>query len=150
MSFIDPFNSWSLVHFAGSLLLTLTLGSLNIHMTPFFSGGLVFGSGMGWELVADGRFRNDPRGGDYYDLMWDLGGVALGTTLVQSTSKYRRTHNLSHSDLQFHPLIPSSVSGSNWPGWYASRRTRLNLPPSSFLNTDSTAKTLTEVVHLSP
>jgi hypothetical protein len=150
MHFIDPFNSWSLVHFTGSLLLTMTIGSLNIQISPFVSGGMVLGSGLGWELVADGRFRNDPRGGDYYDLMWDLGGTLLGSAILQTTHHYRRTHQLSPTDIQFHPMMPSSASGSQWWGWYTPKKARLNLPPTFLLRSDSLTARSTVLARSNP
>lgn len=106
------------MHFAGSLILTLTFGSLNIPISPITAGGITFGCGVGWELVADQRFRDDPRGGDYYDLMWDLGGTVLGTALLNYSDQYHQRHKLTPADIQFRPMMPRTAQTTGWSKWY--------------------------------
>jgi hypothetical protein len=118
MEFIEPFTQWSLIHFAGSFIITLTLGSLGLNISPLTSGGIVLGCGVGWEVLADQRFHHDPRGGDYYDLMWDLGGCLAGTAMLEYAEKYRRRHKPSPAEFQFHPVIPRSLHSTAWGKWY--------------------------------
>ncbi|RJP78891.1 MAG: hypothetical protein C4524_05960 [Candidatus Zixiibacteriota bacterium] len=92
MAFMDPFNYWSALHLIGSFVLTLTLGSLDLPVSPAGSGLLVFGAGAAWEAVADGALLvNDPRGGDLYDLAWDLAGCAAGWALLEAGRDYRQS-----------------------------------------------------------
>jgi hypothetical protein len=91
MSFLDAANYWSAAHLVDCFLFTVALGSLNINLSPLASGGIVFGGGLSWELMADGAFRiNDRRGGDYYDVAWDLAGSALGVALLHFTREYHQ------------------------------------------------------------
>lgn len=93
MAFLDAFNSWSVLHLLGSFIFTLTVGSLNLPLSPMGSGSVVLSLGTGWELVADQALRlNDKRGGDYYDVAWDFAGCALGTALLEVSRNYHEHH----------------------------------------------------------
>jgi len=93
MAFLDAFNYWSVLHLLGSFVFTVTLGSLNLPLGPISSGSIVLGMGAGWEMVADQALRlNDKRGGDYYDVAWDLAGCALGAALLEASDKYHLRH----------------------------------------------------------
>lgn len=100
MEFMDAYNSWSLTHFLGSFLLTLTLGYIQPQIDPLMSGAIVIGAGVGWEVVIDQSLRwNDPRGGDYYDLMWDVAGSALGVAILEATKRNNLSRRTRSPDI---------------------------------------------------
>lgn len=127
MEFMDAYNSWSLTHLLGSFLLTLTLGYIQPQIDPLMSGAIVIGAGAGWEVIVDQSLRwNDPRGGDYYDLMWDIAGSALGVAILEATKRYNLSRRArspdfslrSDSEAQF---LRSLYSGKASPGLHARR-----------------------------
>jgi len=89
MTFLDAFNGWSALHLLGSFILTTALGTTSLG--PLQVGIIGFGLGASWEVVADQELRlNDPRGGDYYDLLWDFAGCAAGVLALElSADSYR-------------------------------------------------------------
>jgi len=94
MTFLDAFNGWSALHLLGSFILTATLGTAGLG--PLQVGLISFGLGASWEIVADQELRlNDPRGGDYYDLLWDFAGCAAGVLALElSADTYRPSPSL--------------------------------------------------------
>ena len=85
MTFLDAFNGWSALHLLGSFILTTTLGTTSLG--PIQVSLISFGLGTTWEIVADQELRiNDPRGGDYYDLIWDFAGCAAGALVLSITN----------------------------------------------------------------
>ena len=87
MTFLDVFNGWSALHVLGSFILTTTLGTLNLG--PLQVGLISFSVGAGWEVMADQTLRiNDKRGGDYYDLLWDLAGCMAGVAALGLSGKW--------------------------------------------------------------
>ncbi|MFH1861513.1 MAG: hypothetical protein ABH878_01770 [bacterium] len=100
MHFLDAFNYWSLLHCIGSCVMTITIGTVNVNVSPAASGLMVMGLGTSWEVVADETLRwNDIRGGDYYDLIWDFAGCAVGVLVLSSARQYRA----NYTDLDFDP-----------------------------------------------
>ena len=90
MTFLDAFNGWSALHLLGSFILTTTLGTTSLG--PIQVGLISFGLGAGWEILADQELRlNDPRGGDYYDLLWDFAGCAAGALALELTADTYRS-----------------------------------------------------------
>ena len=87
MTFLDVFNGWSALHLLGSFILTTTLGTTSLG--PLQVGLISFGLGAGWEVVMDQELRiNDQRGGDYYDILWDLAGCAAGVAALGLSGKW--------------------------------------------------------------
>ncbi len=114
MSFMDAVNYWSALHLAGSFILTVTLGSLNIAVGPTMSGGVILSLGIGWEVIVDQELKlNDARGGDYYDVCWDLAGCALGTAFLKATEDYRKSLYAQRPSFVLQEIhMPEESSGS--------------------------------------
>jgi hypothetical protein len=120
MTFLDAFNGWSALHLLGSFILTTTLGTTSLG--PLQVGLISFGVGAGWEVMADQTLRvNDERGGDYYDILWDLAGCAAGVAALGLSGKW-------HADYAAPPLgiraqgipkfpLDDDHSGKIMPSW---------------------------------
>jgi len=82
MKLLDPFNKWSIIHGSGCMFLTLIL-SYHVGINKWIAAGLVLLVAVLWELIADDVLRwNDPRGGDYYDILWDLAGCLAAVLML--------------------------------------------------------------------
>lgn len=114
VEFIDTYNYWSVMRLMGSFLMTMTLGYVAPQFNPLKAGCFVLSGGVGWEVVVDQTFRwNDRRGGDFYDVLWDLTGCALDTAVLMSTEKRYRAQYLNHISPGTHSIRSSPPRSNN-------------------------------------
>jgi hypothetical protein len=84
MKFLDKLNSWSWVHVFGSYGLCLTLFLISPTYI-WLMAVIVFLLGLFNELFLDGHFPKlglfDPRGGDWYDIIYNTIGIVCAIVL---------------------------------------------------------------------
>ena len=74
IAFRDSRNPWSYVHALGCYGLALSMGLLGL--SPWGAAAVTLALGGLWELGDCLLDCMDPRGGDWYDLLWDAAGCA--------------------------------------------------------------------------
>lgn len=142
VEFLDPLNAYSMVHAWGGFLLTLALGCPLIGLSPYESGTVSLAAGISWEITdATAAFPwNDPRGGDFYDLLWDAAGSAAAVLLIKQVGKAKRRKERYNQiapdwiELRDHVEIPEETRPWSKIGFIQHRDSESGMPPALFQN----------------